>query len=331
MRQRQEQHQAAQQAPAENPNKVSKTGQLYRIPRLAAPGASARDLNWAAECVTWPRYLHGEFSLQHTTGVGMLELTEEETRALQIVVLRTEVKPQRFGAAHQVNWKKVGLSRAYFQKNLVHEGSMPTPRAAAAFRFLMAHNRYYATFSEMQGGLLQAKQSLNLTSYALFILHPGIECAMFPVLYPTTDFTDTGINNRIMQHYKAGSGDDTHRVISIGQSWTRKVLSSVRVYGEQRDLPFFLYEKTLAQKFFNAHVRAKQHGVTGDVMVRDSQASSGYWDIVQDALADLVRIMLVRCYDEEKYPKLFQHVRDLRGQVWLSAFPNLFITIARHS
>ena len=66
----------------------------------------------------------------------------------------------------------------------------------------------------------------------------------------------------------------------MGQSWTRKVLCSVRVYGEQRDLAFFLYEKHLAQKFFNAQVRSKRIGVTGDVMVQDSQASTGYWEIV---------------------------------------------------
>ena len=201
---------------------------------------------------------------------------------------------------------------------------MPTQRAAAAFRFLMAQNKYYAVFNDHQFRLLRDKSSLNLSSYDLFIMQAGIECAMFPHLYPTTDFTDTGI----MQHYRDRTGDETNRVCSIGYSWTRKVLSSVRVYGEQRDLTFFLYEKHLAQKFFNAHVRAKRMGVTGDVMARDSQASAGYWEIVQDALSDLVRIMLQRCYDKENYPDLYQHVRDLRGQVWLCAFPNLFITIA---
>ena len=89
----------------------------------------------------------------------------------------------------------------------------------------------------------------------------------------------------------------------------------MRIYSEQRDLPFFLYEKHLAMKYFSAQTRAKQLGVTGDVMARDSQASSGYWEIVRDALADLVRIMLVRCYDEVGYPKLYQHCRNLRGQV----------------
>ena len=91
---------------------------------------------------------------------------------------------------------------------------------------------------------------------------------------------------------------------------------------------FFLYEKSMAQKYFFANVRAQKLGVTADVMARDSQASAGYWEIIRDALADLVRIMLLRCYDAVKYPDLYQHCRNLRGEVWLCAFPNLFITIA---
>ena len=142
--------------------------------------------------------------------------------------------------------------------------------------------------------------SLNLSSHDLFIVQSGIERAMYPHLYPTTDFTDTGIQ----EHYQHTYSDNGNRVLSIGLSWTRKVTSSVRVYAGQRDLAFFLYEKHLAMKYFGAQARAKRMGVTGDVMARDSQASSGYWEIVQDALADLVRIMLVRCYDQENFPTL---------------------------
>lgn len=98
-------------------------------------------------------------------------------------------------------------------------------------------------------------------------------------------------------------------------SWTRKVLSGVRVYGEHRDLSFFLYEKAMAQKFFAAQTRAQRMGVTADIMVRDSQMSSGYWDIVQEALADLVRIMVDRCFDAQAHKELYEHVRGLRGQV----------------
>ena len=113
-----------------------------------------------------------------------------------------------------------------------------------------------------------------------------------------------------------------------GLSWTAKVLSGVRVYAENRDLSFFLYEKHMASKYFHAQVRAKRLGVTADVMTRDSQLSTGYWDIVQDSLADLVRIQLRRCYDQHNHPQLFEHCRTLRDEVWLCAFPNLFITIA---
>ena len=59
------------------------------------------------------------------------------------------------------------------------------------------------------------------------------------------------------------------------------------------------------------------------------QASSGYWEIVRDSLSDLVRIQMHRCYDEKNHKDLYDHVRGLRGQVGLCAFPNLFITIAR--
>ena len=72
----------------------------------------------------------------------------------------------------------------------------------------------------------------------------------------------------------------------------------------------------MAAKFFSAQTLAKRMGLTADVMARDSQASNGYWEIVRDALADLVRIMLVRCYDQERYPQLYNHCRGLRGEVW---------------
>ena len=166
----------------------------------------------------------------------MLELTEEERSALAIVVLRTSVKQETYGAKHQFNWKKVGLSRAYFKGELVCPERMPTARARAAFFFLEKNNKYYKVFLGDQKRLLESGASLNISSYDLFIVMKGLECAIWPHLYPTTDFTDTGI----MEHYRDQSkgNDKTNRVVSIGLSWTRKVLSSVRIYSEQRDLPF---------------------------------------------------------------------------------------------
>ena len=63
-------------------------------------------------------------------------------------------------------------------------------------------------------------------------------------------------------------------------------------------------------------------------MARDSQASAGYWEIVQDALADVVRIMLSRCFESNQYPQLAAHCRNLRGELWVCAFPNVFVTVA---
>ena len=124
------------------------------------------------------------------------------------------------------------------------------------------------------------------------------------------------------------TGDTSVRVVSIGRSFTRKALSPVRAYSENRDLVFFLYEKHLAIKYFAAHCRAQQMHLTADALTRDSQTSTGYWDIIRDSLADLVRVMMYRCHDRENHPALYEHVRGLRGEVWLCAFPNLFITIS---
>ena len=43
-------------------------------------------------------------------GNSMLELTEEESRALTVVVLVTKTKSQTYGAAHHANLKKVRVA-----------------------------------------------------------------------------------------------------------------------------------------------------------------------------------------------------------------------------
>jgi len=240
---------------------VERTGQLYRIPRIRPLNSDYR--TWSQECITWPRYLNEHFAMNNVTGETFLEMSIEEWRALQIIVLKTSVESETFsvrGPGHHKNWKKVGLSRAYFKKDLVQESSMPTKRAKAAFRFLWENNEYFKAFQQMQARNIVSNAPLNVSSYDLFVLMTGIECAMFPHLYPTTDFTDTGIK----EHYRHKTDDDTNRVVSIGMSWTRKALSSVRVYAEHRDLTFFLYERHMANKFFTAQCRAQSMGVTGD-------------------------------------------------------------------
>ena len=61
---------------------IQRTGQLYRVPRVRQ--AADRD-PWARECVTGPRYRGDEFLLECGLGESMLELTQDEQRALQVV------------------------------------------------------------------------------------------------------------------------------------------------------------------------------------------------------------------------------------------------------
>ena len=97
--------------------------------------------------------------------------------------------------------------------------------------------------------------------------------------------------------------------------------SEVRIYSETADLVFFLYEVFLAQKYFAAHTRAKQYGVTADVMARSSQVSSGYYEVIRDGQADVCRVMLDRCFDPAWDPELYQVCRGMKEEVWMAAFP----------
>ena len=112
----------------------------------------------------------------------MLALTQTEKDALRIIVLVCKVEKEVYGAAHHMNWKKTGLSRAYYKKTQVDERSMPTRRAAAAYRFLVQNNKYYKGFCGNQRELLDEQQPLNISSFSLFVKCRGIECAMFPHL-----------------------------------------------------------------------------------------------------------------------------------------------------
>ena len=101
------------------------------------------------------------------------------------------------GAWHHRNYKKIGLSRAYFKNQVVTPDTLPTPRAVAAYQFLKK-NKFYQNMLDEQRSRLQSGASLNISSFDLFINMKGIEAAIFPVLYPTADFTDTGlISNNI--------------------------------------------------------------------------------------------------------------------------------------
>ena len=196
---------------------VDHTRELYRVPRIAE---GPRPVSWAKEVITWPRYEGGAFRLG-VQGESLLDLTKDEADALCIILLKTQVRQEKYGAAHQFNWKKTGITRAQFSSRAVTAEHMPTARAAAAYQYLMQHNAWYKSFVQMQAERLSQGASLCISSYDLFINFRGVEAAICPVLYPSTEFTDTGI----LQHHMEQYGDSTNRVVSIGTSWTRKVLS----------------------------------------------------------------------------------------------------------
>ena len=126
---------------------INKTAELYKIPYVRKEGE--HDLTVSKECRTWPVFRDGVYKWG-SSGESMLSLSEDEKRALQIVVLRTNVKQENFGASHFFNWKKVGLSRAYFKQQLVCESNMPTLKAKQAFRWLRKENAFY----EVRGSVL---------------------------------------------------------------------------------------------------------------------------------------------------------------------------------
>jgi len=95
LRKRREKYLAGQkrtQVSVEEPQAVEKTGQLYRVPRVSVNGI---ECSWSVECVTWPRYADGEFSFR-MTGESMLDMTVDEVRSLSIIVLRTDLRQERY-------------------------------------------------------------------------------------------------------------------------------------------------------------------------------------------------------------------------------------------
>ena len=134
----------------------------------------------------WPRYEYGEFSLQALSGESMLCLTSEENQALRIILLRPQVRAQKCGAAHQVNWKKIGITTAHFRADALTEAGMPTARAAAAFRYPLKNNVHYEQIWQRDNQMLSSSGPLSISSFDLFIQFKGVECAVYPVLYPST-------------------------------------------------------------------------------------------------------------------------------------------------
>ena len=127
-------------APRSEP--VAKTSQLYSIPSTGQGGA------YSKECQAWPKYRWGRFDIAFTSGESMLDLIVQEAQAVSIVILISKLSKETYGGNHHYNWKKVGLSYAYFKSEAVSEASLPTDRCRAAFKYLMENNKFYKYYQD---------------------------------------------------------------------------------------------------------------------------------------------------------------------------------------
>ena len=180
----------------------------------------------------------------------MLELTEEEQRSLQIVCLKCSVEKQK-QTGSSFNWKKVGLSRAYYRAQRLNAKDM-TPRAAAAFQFLQDNNVYYKYFLEQHNDRLESKSIMTISSYDLFISRTVSNAPYGPIC----------IRRRTspIQTYDAISDGvgRLHAACGIHRSLvdTQGIVERPRIRRRPRSV-FFLYEKQMAQKYFNAKSSAE--------------------------------------------------------------------------
>ena len=137
--------------------------------------------------------------MANKSGISFLELSVHEQKALVVVNLVVTAPQEKKQPCH---WKKTQLSRAYFKGDLVHRDAMPSEKCKAAFDFLMKNNKFYAQLVEKQHNRIAAGSSLNISSLDLFINMHGIECGMFPVLYPFASWSDPGLKEAYVDAYR---------------------------------------------------------------------------------------------------------------------------------
>ena len=221
---------------------VLRTQQLYRVPRLPPVGQAVPPA-WAGEVVSWPRLAPGasEFSMSAVEGCAFLDFTDDEKKALRVIVIHVRKEQEMFSAnpnvpSHYKNWKKVGVSKGFYAPHIVDERSLPTPRCKAAFRWVVKHNGFYEAFltNSNRTHSHPDQHGQNIRTCDLLVTFKGVECAAWPWLYPTADFTDTGISRLLAEFHD----DRQNRTISCGYSFNRKAFSEIRAYAENPDLVF---------------------------------------------------------------------------------------------
>ena len=163
-------------------------------------------------------------------------------------------------------------------------------------------------------------QSRQISTFILLLKMKGVECAVWPWLFPVPRLCDTALR-------ESEAGAEFSRP-SLRHSFCLKVRSSVSAYVHEAKWVFFLYDVVRARSFYQHCLIAKIKKIDVACTVRNEAMSEQYWRKEQDLCADMVRVMLERSHRRVAgYEAVYEHcVAGLEKESL--AFPNCFITLS---
>lgn len=288
------------------------TEQLYATPQ--------RD-EWPAYDAVAAAYRVGAGAMM---GETLLSLSKEEAQTLAPIKLFCDYRREKGNAITAPFWniKKLSVVRAEWKDEAV-EGQLSTPRARAAYAWLLEHNEAYAHYIKEHASILQSPEALRHIRTSALLLHmPGVEVAVRPVLYARAAFGDSDLKQRLLEKKHC-----TERQFpSMKHAVLRKALSRCRAYAEDFMMLFLLTDIAKARQLMVVVSVAERKKVTPEVIAGHYPTCESYWRHEQDILCDMCRIMAARAQDPA-YPSLYRHPHSLSEQPPL-VFPNVFITVA---
>jgi len=214
----------------------------------------------------WPCY-DGDKYVLGGPGESMANLTVEEARSLELVRVWCDMKKERGRTrnAGTYNWKKLGISRAAWKAPNMRARDL-TPKARAAYEWLLQHNATYADWHKKHEDIMQKgphpQNGYVFQTWNLLLHSPGIEVAAFPLLYPQQSFGDTNARERLLQ---LGWLQESNKT-SIGFSYMKKLTSPCLSYAQEPRLMFLLHDVHFAKQIMTKLTMAESKNITADVM-----------------------------------------------------------------
>ena len=232
--------------------------------------------------------VYADYVGQYGTGdiVSLTDITKEEAESIRPFLLFVTKQKERGSVSRgpSYNWKKTKVCRVNLKREDLDTCGAMTPRARAAYDWLMVHNLTYRRYVMQHKRELEVpaeRREMFIATYRLLIQSRGIEVALFPVLYPWAVYSDSDVIiwSKERQLLKKS------QLPSMKTSFLRKVHSRCRVYGDAEavpDLAFLLYDMATAQRISASIAVAERKGITPDVVADNSSTSESYWRHEQD-------------------------------------------------